>query len=124
MLCFQQVLLCCLLVIMLFGQCHSYHLSTCRQWVAPRHTSNQSPSSAIVSSSPIPLMHSQRHSLRIHVLPTENQEAELFEMDPADAEHLAFLLANVSDAIEKSPELALSLASKNMGFLFSRNIPK
>ena len=35
-----------------------------------------------------------------------------------------YILANVTDNIDSSPEIALSITSKNMGWLYTRNIPK
>lgn len=40
-----------------------------------------------------------------------------------DMKKMAFLLANVSDSLDTNPEVALSLASQNMGWLFARNVP-
>ena len=39
-----------------------------------------------------------------------------------DMQRLAFILANISDHIDTKPEVALSIASVEMGWLYSRNV--
>jgi hypothetical protein len=41
-----------------------------------------------------------------------------------DMKQFGYILANVTDNIDSSPEIALSIASKNMGWLYTRNVPK
>ena len=41
-----------------------------------------------------------------------------------DMKQFGYILANVTDNIDSSPEIALSITSKNMGWLYTRNIPK
>lgn len=40
-----------------------------------------------------------------------------------DMKRMAFILANVSDALDTNPEVALSIGSQNMGWLFARDVP-
>jgi len=39
-------------------------------------------------------------------------------------EQMAFILANVSTSLDSAPEVALTIASKEMGWLFARDVPK
>lgn len=41
-----------------------------------------------------------------------------------DMKYLAFLLANITEVMDTQPELALTIVSKQMGWLYSRNVPK
>jgi hypothetical protein len=41
-----------------------------------------------------------------------------------DMKHLAYILANISTSLDTTPEVALSIASKEMGWLFARDVPK
>jgi len=41
-----------------------------------------------------------------------------------DMKEMAFILANITDHLDTQPEVALSVASQHMGWLFSRNVPK
>jgi len=46
------------------------------------------------------------------------------EATDVDIQKLAFILANVTDHLESSPAVALSILSQEMGWLYSRNVPK
>jgi hypothetical protein len=39
-------------------------------------------------------------------------------------ETYAFILANVTDAMDSKPDEALSIMSKNLGWLLARDVPK
>ena len=41
-----------------------------------------------------------------------------------DMKQMAFIFANISAVLDSSPEKALSIASKEMGWLFARDLPK
>ena len=41
-----------------------------------------------------------------------------------DMEHLAFILANMTDCLDAAPEQALTIASQEMGWLYARDVPK
>lgn len=41
-----------------------------------------------------------------------------------DMRHLAFVLANVTDCLQHAPEDAITIASKQLGWFFTRDIPK
>lgn len=41
-----------------------------------------------------------------------------------DMKRLAYILANVTDHLDASPDIALSIASQEMGWLYSRDVPK
>ena len=59
-------------------------------------------------------------------LKRRSMEAEgrsLLEPTKADMKQMAFILANVSDSLDQQPEVALSAASQNMGWLFARDVP-
>lgn len=41
-----------------------------------------------------------------------------------DMKYLAFILTNLTETLKTQPEVALSIASKELGWLYSRNVPK
>lgn len=41
-----------------------------------------------------------------------------------DMKYLAFILTNITETLGTQPEVALSIASKELGWLYSRNVPK
>ena len=48
----------------------------------------------------------------------------LMEPTFADMKEMAFLLANVTEHLDTQPELAMTVASQRMGWLYSRDVPK
>ena len=54
-------------------------------------------------------------SLESPVIPAPNQE---------DMQRLAFILANMTDHLDSAPEIALTIASQEMGWLYSKDVPK
>ena len=55
---------------------------------------------------------------------TSKEENNLISPTFDDMKQLALILANITEHIDSSPEVALSIASKEMGWLYARNIPK
>lgn len=48
----------------------------------------------------------------------------LLEPTFADMKEMAFILANITEHLDTQPEVAITIASQRMGWLYSRNIPK
>ena len=57
---------------------------------------------------------------------TGNKNAARTLMEPtfADMKEMAYLLANVTEHLDTQPELAMTVASQRMGWLYSRDVPK
>lgn len=55
---------------------------------------------------------------------TSNNDNKLIPPNFEDMKQFAFILANITEHIDSSPELVLSIASKEMGWLYARDIPK
>jgi hypothetical protein len=55
---------------------------------------------------------------------TNNEDNKLLPPTFDDMKQFAFILANITEFIDSSPELALSIASKEMGWLYARDVPK
>jgi hypothetical protein len=49
---------------------------------------------------------------------------KLIEPTFADMKEMAFLLANITEHLDTQPELAMTVASQKMGWLYSRDVPK
>jgi len=49
---------------------------------------------------------------------------KLMEPTFADMKEMAFLLANITEHLDTQPELAMTVASQRMGWLYSRDVPK
>lgn len=60
----------------------------------------------------------ERHS---H-LQCDKQAIKYLPLSTPDMKHLAFLLANISDHIDTNPALAVSTVTREMGWLYSRNV--
>ena len=67
--------------------------------------------------------HQQQLPLQQQQLQQQQQQSQLMAPNLDDMKRMAFLLANVSDVLDTNPEVALSLASQNMGWLFARDVP-
>ena len=48
----------------------------------------------------------------------------LLEPTFADMKEMAFILANITEHLDTQPEIAITVASQRMGWLYSRDIPK
>ena len=53
-----------------------------------------------------------------------NAARTLMEPTFADMKEMAFLLANITEHLDTQPELAMTVASQRMGWLYSRDVPK
>ena len=58
------------------------------------------------------------------VITNKNAVRTLMEPTFADMKEMAFLLANVTEHLDTQPELAMTVASQRMGWLYSRDVPK
>lgn len=66
-----------------------------------------------------------RNSRRnLNDLATEPHDEKLVAPNREDMHHLAYLLANMTDHLDTAPEVALTIASQEMGWLFSKDVPK
>lgn len=54
----------------------------------------------------------------------DDNEPKIAPANYEDMRTYAFLLSNVTDCMDSAPEQALSLLSKNLGWLFSHDVPK
>jgi len=63
-------------------------------------------------------------STRISAVVDNNWSLDQADSTEADIQKLAFILANVTDHLESAPAIALSILSQEMGWLYSRNVPK
>lgn len=54
----------------------------------------------------------------------ELQEERLSPPNREDMHHLAYLLANMTDHLDTAPEVALTIVSQEMGWLFSKDVPR
>lgn len=63
-------------------------------------------------------------STRISAVVDNAWSSDQVDSTEADIQKLAFILANVTDHLESAPAVALSILSQEMGWLYSRNVPK
>lgn len=61
---------------------------------------------------------------RISAVVDNTWSSDQADSTEADIQKLAFILANVTDHLESAPAIALSILSQEMGWLYSRNVPK
>lgn len=62
-------------------------------------------------------------SFRLGDSPFDPKKSSIVPVNEADMKYVAYLLANLTEHLDTSPEKALTLASQNMGWLYSRDIP-
>jgi hypothetical protein len=53
----------------------------------------------------------------------KQEQKKVLEPTFEDMKKVAFILANVSDSLDTNPEIALTVCSQNMGWLFARDLP-
>jgi hypothetical protein len=53
----------------------------------------------------------------------KQEQKKVLEPTFEEMKKVAFILANVSDSLDTNPEIALTVCSQNMGWLFARDLP-
>lgn len=69
----------------------------------------------------------QLHGGRLKMPPlNEEGENDRPTVPPSreDMETYAFILANITDCVDARPEQAISIMTKNLGWMLARNVPK
>lgn len=76
--------------------------------------------------SPQIISHNQVNPLEepSNTIPTINNAVPKLPPNLEDMKQIAFLFANLSSVLDSAPEAALSIASKEIGWLLARDVPK
>jgi hypothetical protein len=70
-----------------------------------------------------PTLHPAPCSTRRSRLQQSRDEATLLP-NYEDMQHMAMILANMTDSLDSSPDVAMSIVSQQLGWLYSRDVPK
>jgi hypothetical protein len=122
-----MALLCCelLVVLLLLVSCGNGFLQPARPSVSsmqPRAIRNLRPLDPAPSSSPSSFSTEKRREEEI-LGSLKQEQKKVLEPTFEDMKKVAFILANVSDSLDTNPEIALTVCSQNMGWLFARDLP-
>ncbi|KAJ1414464.1 hypothetical protein B484DRAFT_165144 [Ochromonadaceae sp. CCMP2298] len=108
----------CLAMLLCVGRSflHSKVLSRGVVYQAPL---GDAPSAGIAA----PTLHPTPCSTRRSRLQQSRDEATLLP-NYEDMQHMAMILANMTDSLDSSPDVAMSIVSQQLGWLYSRDVPK
>jgi hypothetical protein len=67
---------------------------------------------------------SSRAARRSRLLQSRDSEPTTLPPSYEDMQHLAMVLANMTDSLDSAPDVAMSIVSQQLGWLYARNVPK
>ncbi len=100
-----------LVVSLLLLGCHCY--------VLPKHRSLRSTKTSIRALKYVPMGNDGSRRL----VDVEAPDGRLLAVTKDDMKEMAFMLNNITQALDNEPEKAFSIASTSMGWCFQRNVP-